>query len=412
MKQLKTILLTCALVMYLADHCSAQHMGFQFPEGMKKVRMDFELHNNLIVIPVVINESIKLKFILDTGVQYPILTERFFADVLGLEYTRRILVQSPGTMDSLTALVCTDVKIALPGGITSGFNQALLVLEKDYLRLRENMGEEIYGIIGYDIFSRFVVEIDYQDKHLTLYEPSAFSPKKQYTKIEMKTYNTKPYVKLNLTNQNHENLDLLFMIDTGASHTLLLNNYEGKNILPATTISSVIGRGLGGQIHGNLGRVDIVSIGDFEFEQPILTFPLEGHYGSPISRGSRNGTIGSGFLSRFDVVIDYFSESLYIRKNSNFNRPFEYDMSGITLMLDDQNYEQFIVNYVRVDSPADLAGVQQGDIISTINGYSYKDLKLGDANSILRHRDGKKIVVKIIRGELEFKTTFRLQRYI
>ncbi len=47
----------------------ARTLGLALPEGRNKVRIPFEIHDNLIVIPVVLNGSLPLNFILDTGVQ-------------------------------------------------------------------------------------------------------------------------------------------------------------------------------------------------------------------------------------------------------------------------------------------------------------------------------------------------------
>lgn len=399
------------LMVLLSLSTDAQNIGYRLPDGAKKVRIPFEVHNNLIVLPIIINGQTKLKFILDTGVQYPILTEKYFGSMIGLQYTRKIVIQGTGSIDSLSALVATNVSLELPNGVKSGLNQSLLVLEEDYLNLKENMGVDIYGIIGYDIFSRFIVEIDYDNKYLVLHEPETFRPKRRYELLDLTVRDTKPFINLNVINEDNENFELLFMIDTGASHTLLMNDSENK-LHPSTTVPSVIGRGLGGDIRGDLGRVDLVKIGKYSCVQPIISFPQEGDYGSPITRGSRNGTVGSGLLSRFDVIFDYFSGHIYIKRNRNFSRPYEYDMSGLTLSLDSQNYDRFKVNHVRDNSPAYLSGIKKGDIIESINGYIFEDLKLTGANEILRQREGKKITIKVIRGKEHFKASFNLKRYI
>lgn len=410
MKLIKLIIIPLLLTL-LSYSVRGQNIGYRLPDGLKKIRIPFELHNNLIVLPVIINDQIKLNFILDTGVQYPILIEKYFGEMIGLEYTRSIVIQGTGSVDSLMASVASNVSLELPNGVKSGLSQSLLVLEEDYLNLRESLGVEIYGIIGYDIFSRFIVEIDYDEKYLILHEPHEFRPKRRYELLELKVENTKPFINLNISNRDDENMELLFMVDTGASHTLLVNDSEGK-IHPSTTVPSVIGRGLGGDIRGDLGRVDLVKIGSYSCKNPIISFPMEGDYGSPITRGSRNGTIGNGLLSRFDVIFDYFSGHIYVKKNRGFSRSFEYDMSGLTLNIDNQGYDQIRVSAVRFNSPAYLSGIKIGDIIESMNGYGIDELQLTGANSILREREGKRVVVKIKRGEERFKTSFNLKRFI
>lgn len=390
----------------------AQQIGFDFPPNVHKVTIPFERFNNLIVIPVTINHSLTLKFIFDTGVQYPILTEKMFGDFLGLDYTRTITIQGPGAADSIKAKVAPKISLSLPGGVESGINQALLVLEQDYLKLRNNLGTDVYGVIGYDIFSRFVVEINYDENYIVLYEPKKFRPKRSYRKIPMKVVNTKPYVQLTIMKNEREGRKMHLMVDSGASHAVLLDNPEDDSLIPEQNITSVIGRGLGGNINGYLGRMTSLKLGKFLLEEPIASFPVEGDYGEAIKRGSRNGTIGGELLSRFNVVFDYFGGYLYLRRSKVYHKGFEHDMSGMNIAAYGEKLDELIVNNVRDHSPAYHAGIREGDLIESINGYSLETLKFSDFSSLLRNRPGKKIIVRYVRGEESRKTTFKLKRYI
>ena len=389
----------------------AQQIGFDFPPGQKKAFIPFERYNNLIVIPVTINNSITLDFILDTGVQYPILTEKIFAEFMDLDYHNRIIVRSPGEQDSISAMVAQNVSIRLPGGVKSGANQALLVLEEDYLQLKNNLGAEVYGIIGYDIFSRFVVEIDYDDNYIVLHEPKKYKPNKRYKKVPMRVVNTKPYIEVGVQLDSANITNMQFMVDTGASHALLFDNPE-NDYIPQTSVPSVIGRGLGGDINGYLGRVDHIQIKNYLFEKPLISFPVDGEYGNPLKRGSRNGTIGGEIITRFNVVFDYFNGILYLKKGKDFKNKFEHDMSGMNLALGGPRLDYFKVNSVRDESPAFRAGLRKGDVIKTINGFTANDLKLTDVNSLLRFKEGKKINVRYTRNNEPLKTSFKLERHI
>ncbi|MEO9965883.1 MAG: aspartyl protease family protein [Reichenbachiella sp.] len=411
---MKKIKLYCVLffLLLLSRTGMAQQIGFDFPPGVHKVVIPFERYNNLMVIPVTLNHSLTLKFIFDTGVQYPILTEKMFGDYLGLDYTRNITIQGPGEADSIKARVAQRVSISLPGGIESGVNQALLVLEEDYLKLRNNLGTDVFGVLGYDIFSRFIVEINYDESYIVLHEPRKFRAKRSYKKIPLKVVNTKPYVELKIMKNDTEGRRMHLMVDTGASHAVLLDNPEDNSLIPTQKITSVIGRGLGGNISGYLGRMTSIKMGKFEFNGPIASFPVEGDYGAGIKRGSRNGTIGGELLSRFNVAFDYFGGNLYLRKSKAYHNGFEHDMSGMNIAADGTKLDKLKVNNVREDSPAYNAGIREGDLIESINGYSLQSLSFSDFTSLLRNKPGKKIIIKYVRnGEVQ-KTSFKLERYI
>lgn len=411
MKIWKIYLLLCT-ILSIGRSGIAQQIGFDFPSNVHKVTIPFERFNNLIVIPVTINRALTLKFIFDTGVQYPILTEKMFGDYLGLDYTRTITIQGPGVADSIKARVAQNISLSLPGGVESGINQALLVLEKDYLKLRNNLGTDVYGVIGYDIFSRFIVEINYDENYIVLHEPKKYRPKRSYRRVPMKVVNTKPYVQLTIMKDEKEARKMHLMVDSGASHAVLLDNPEDDSLIPDQNITSVIGRGLGGNIHGYLGRMTSLKLGKFEFEEPIASFPIIGNYGEGIKRGSRNGTIGGELLSRFNVAFDYFGGYLYLRRSKVYHKGFEHDMSGMNIAAYGEKLDELIVNSIRAHSPAYNAGLREGDLIESINGYSLENLKFSDFSSLLRNRPGKKITVRYIRGQETKKTTFKLKRYI
>ena len=93
-----------------------KEFGFAMPAGEKKVEIEFEEYNNLIVIPITINRFLTLKFILDTGVETAILTEKLFADILDAEYIRELSIAAPGVQDSVQVFVANQMTFYLPGG--------------------------------------------------------------------------------------------------------------------------------------------------------------------------------------------------------------------------------------------------------------------------------------------------------
>ena len=144
---LKKLGLYCLLINFtlmlsavtIANNGNGQNkIGFVMPSKTRKVEIPFDMYNNLIVIPVHINNTLTLKFILDTGAESAILTEKLFGDLLGLNYVRQININAPGERDSLQAFVATNVTMSLPGGIT-GRGMNMLVLKEDYLELNKNL---------------------------------------------------------------------------------------------------------------------------------------------------------------------------------------------------------------------------------------------------------------------------------
>lgn len=384
--------------------------GFKLRPGSRKMEMSFERHNNLVIIPITLNDQITLRFILDTGVQNAILTEKGYSDLLGLNYDRKINLAGPGSIDSVNAYVVKDIKLALSGIV--GENQSLLVLEEDYLNLRNNLGAEVYGIIGYEIFSRFVVEFDYDNNKLIFYEPYHFVPKKYYKVLPLAVEGTKPYVQVTITQNNGKKVDAKLMVDTGASHAVLLEVDTNPDLtLPEKVLRTSLGRGLGGEIAGDVGRLKTVRLDKFAFKDVLASYPVEGAY-KRISDDGRNGTIGGEILSRFNPVIDYFENKLYLRKSEEHHKTFEHDMAGLEFSAVGKSLDQILVTKVKPDSPAFRVGMQQNDVITHVNGNKVGTTSFNYINTLFRLKPGKKVKLRVLRGEEQLRVDFKLERMI
>ena len=108
----------------------------------------------------------------------------------------------------------------MPG--VSGKGHAMLVLAEDYLELRNYLGTDVHGILGYELFSRFIIEIDYQKKLLTLMTPERFRKRAKFQAIPMVIQDTKPYIIVPLVLQNGTSIEAKLLVDSGASHGLML----------------------------------------------------------------------------------------------------------------------------------------------------------------------------------------------
>jgi hypothetical protein len=409
-------LLSLILIGFFPHILQAQQvLGFALEEGRNKVRIPIEINNNLIVIPVVVNGQLPLKFILDTGVRTAILTEKVFSDILNLTYTRKYVVSGPGGQKSVQAYVTNNVSLDLPPGV-HGEGHALLVLEEDYLELRNYLGADVQGILGYELFSRFIVTIDYEKKELILTRPEKFRSKKNMQQLKISVEDTKPYIvtQINMTDTTTVRVKLL--IDSGASHGLILEPDSNDTLkVPAMHVNSIIGRGLGGVITGKIGRIGAVDLGKYDVKDVIANFPDPNSYMDTLKTSrsvKRNGAIGGEILSRFKVTFDFPREYLYLKKNSQFKKKFYYNMSGLTMKAKGSRLQHFEITDVREKSPAEEAGIKPGDLVLTINGLLTSDLSLNQLNAFFNLRPGKRIILDIDRNGARMRKEFRLASQI
>lgn len=381
---------------------------FSLPEGKSSVTIPFENHNNLIIIPVQIGGSIRSNFILDSGARGTVLIEKVIGDLLDFDYTTEYTVAGAGTQGAVTAYRAENVTLSVDGLNCNPTD--IFVLERDYLELPKYLGIEVQGIIGSRFFQDLVVKIDYEDSELEVYDPAKFKAPRRYTGFELEKRQSKPYILGQMRIREGAQDTARFLLDTGASHALLVEmNEENEIALPEEYIESSLGRGLSGDIPGYLGRVHTFSLGEFQLNEVITSFTAR--Y-SKIQRKGRVGTIGGELLSRFSVIMDFPQGMLFLKPDDKYRKKFDFNMSGMQLEAFGEDYDRVMVDYVRKDSPAAEAGIQTGDEILKINWIWIDMYSLSHVYSILRSREGRTIRLKILRNGEKMRIKFDLVRMI
>src|SRR5690606_21593866 len=194
---------------------------------------------------------------------------------------------------------------------------------------------------------------------------------------------------------NGTSISSKLIIDSGAGHPILLDpNSDPQLRIPDTTVSAMLGVGLNGPIHGYLGRLNSLRLGDYEIVNPIASFPdydtlLYTDYDIP-----RNGNIGNEVLKRFNVVFDYPYSALYLKPNSRFDDPFEHDMSGMSLMSGGDVYRRYFIANIAPGSPADEAGLEINDEILSINLQPTREMSISEIDNLLRSQDKRNLLLE------------------
>lgn len=393
---------------------SQQTLGFSLPDGVNRIDIPIEIHNNLIVVPVILNNRLPLKFIIDTGVRTAILTQKVYSDILNLSYTRKYSLSGPGGQKLVDAFITSNVTFDMPG--VHGQGHSMLVLQEDYLELKNSMGTDVHGILGYELFSRFVVMIDYEAKKMTLMRPENFKPKKSYQALPIRIEDTKPFVELIISVRDSAQMTAKFLVDTGASHGLLIEEDSDKRLrMPDKNISSILGRGIAGIITGKISRTKSLKFGKYELNDLITSFPDDYAYRDSVGSKNfspRNGSVGGDLLSRFTVIFNFPGEMMYIKKNPSFKKKFYYSLSGITLRAKGPKLREYEISDVRTNTTAAAAGLKVGDVIISVNGVSVADYELSYVNNFFNSKPGRKIKVEILRNGEKMKKEFLLENQI
>lgn len=406
--------------------------------------MKFELVNNLIVVPVELNGA-KLSFILDTGVGSPILFNLTNQDSIQINNVSEISLRGLGEGEPIQALKSTKNTFKI--GNAKNFSQPLyVVLDRD-LNFSTSLGIPIHGIIGFDLFKNFVVDVNYGTQTLKIYHPDKYNYKKSKRRqtLPLSIIQKKAYVDGAITKEDDSEIPVKLLVDTGSSDALWLFHDPEKGLdIPDKNYEDFLGQGLSGDIFGKRTKLKGVRIGTFQLNEAKAAFPYKESFGAIKELGNRNGSVGGEVLKRFNIVFDYPGKKITLSKNINFNRPFQYNLAGIELQHNGVRYiakritdangildveqktfgnvqillenrtrlslvPEIVVSGIRAGSPAEEAGLQEGDVILAVNGKEIHDYKLQEILQMLNEREGKKVRVQIERYNKDLLFTFVLK---
>ncbi|MEY4903125.1 MAG: hypothetical protein RLZZ292_940 [Bacteroidota bacterium] len=404
------------ILLFLFSEClfcnlQAQSLGFELPRG-KMSDFSFELHNNFIVVDILFNQALPVKFILDTGAEHTLLLKREFSDLMGVQYLRTFKIYGTDAKRELTAYIAKNISLKIQNSRIEAPHQDILVLEEDYFKLDESIGIPIVGILGGDMLRNLIVQIDYQHQRVRLYPPDKFTIPKETTTHPINFVHGKPYLQTTTFVEPNKPIATEYLLDTGASLTMLINNDTDPSLaLPSDVISGPLGTGLGGIVEGYVGRIHQLTFGDYHFDNVIANFQAIGE-NVVVKEKKRNGIIGALLLFRFTVTIDYVNQKLYLRPNRYFKQTFHYDRSGLIIISSGQNLNVFSIHGVVQNSPAAEADFRKGDKIRSINHINTNWLSLEGIGSILQGKVNRKVRVVIFREKKRLIKEIRLRDLI
>ncbi|WP_276165752.1 PDZ domain-containing protein [Zobellia alginiliquefaciens] len=424
---------------------SVTGQGFNLPEGQKSEKVKFQLINNLIIVPIEVNGT-ELSFLLDSGVSSPILFNISETDSVQINHVSEITIKGFGDNEPIKALASKGNQFRLKNIVNE--NQKLFVVMDKSINFSTSLGIPVHGIIGYDIFRDFVVDINYTKKSIRFRDPETYvyRENKSNEVLPLSIRAKKAYLNTGLYLNDGKEVSARLLLDTGSSDALWL--FESDSVqVPDKHYDDFLGKGLNGNIYGKRTKVNGLKIGRFMLNDAKAAFPDKDSFRELTNLVNRNGSLGGSVLKRFRVVFDYQRNRIILRKNSNFNRPFKYNLSGldlqhagiryiaesisdgrgvvyadkrefgnVQLLFENQTRlsvaPEIIVSSIRAGSPAHEAGLQEGDVILAVNGKSVHRYKLQDILEMINEKEGKRIKLLIERYNSDLLFTFVLKNML
>ncbi len=281
----------------------------------------FQLSDNLAYLQVRVNGSAPLRFVLDSGASVWVI-DPAQAKALGLKTEEKGKITGAGA-GSVDVTYTKNVSFGLQGIETSVPSVALI----DLSGFTASTGQKIDGIIGYDFFDRYVVEIDYDANVVRLFDPKTYKYSGSGAVVPITIRKKHAYVTAKMKIAGHESVDREYLVDSSSSDAI---NDELVAQSSSSKVEVVGGVGLGEKFKIILSRIERFQLGSYVFEN---------------TNGASGGgqKIGGELLHRFTVIFDYSRGQMILEPNRHFRDGFIFDTLGAELRLE-QESKGFTIN--------------------------------------------------------------------
>jgi hypothetical protein len=270
---------------------AAPRPGFYIPDNLELVSFRYRVVNNLIILPVTINDSIKVNLILDTGCRSLVLFGKRFQKLFRIAQGQAIKFSGLGSGDPVYGKLSLDNTVSIDAVI--GNNIPIVVVPSQNLF---QYYPNVHGVIGYDIFTKFEVEIDSKRQIITFRPAATATLGSDFTNVPIRVEDARPLIdcRVIFTKDKTHICDL--MIDTGSALGLLLKTTDIKKY-DVHGYRKVLGRGFNGSIEGIETVTEKLMV-----DQVEMNSVLTGIISSP---WHNYASIGMDILKDYTLVLNY-----------------------------------------------------------------------------------------------------------
>jgi len=240
----------------------------------------------------------------------------------------------------------------------------------------------IAGILGLEMFERFAITFDYDHGQLKLkpYDHGDAPAAERGDVVPLRFTDDMP-----LARAQQDGHDGVFGIDTGnAGYVLTFPQWAERNGIAGHYQAGlpIPTGGVGGLFTAHVAHARNVVLGTQRMDNVVamLTRADAGATGNP----SEAGNIGQDILSRFNVHFDYRRQQMVLMPRASAPA-WHYGMAGFRAEKTKEHPDRFNVINVMPGSPAQEAGLKQGDAIVSANGKAAGTLSFGQLRDLSSH---------------------------
>lgn len=372
-----------------------QQKDYQFPEDRNAVTVPFKFSENLMYLAVTIGDDTGF-WLLDSGASMSVIDAQY-ARKRGLDIQGSIRGYGFGDHFELSFVNVPSYRV---GGIV--FRDRRFYVSEGLAA--KSYEPQIFGILGYDFLSRFVVEIDYDLQQATFHLPETF----HYTGRGVTLDAPLKYRTLTLPVTLNNRFTSFWSLDLGSYRSSIHYPFGEKHGLIKKDGVETVSQGMAGMFYEVTVQFECLAIDGLKIDQPLVSIPAEKGKGVT-ALGEVGGNLGNSTLRHFHIFLNYPAQQVIMEKGARYNGEFPRDKSGMLIGRSENSLP--MISFVAQDSPAAVAGLFAGDIITEMNGRSISRASpVLPLRQMLRGNTGQRIPLTVTRGGRPISTAITLQK--
>jgi hypothetical protein len=369
-------------------------------------RLPFEYQARHVWLRASVNGGPPADFIYDTGASMTVIDSAYAAKI-GLQTEGLQQGQGAGATGGASFAALSSLTVAAGDGDGIEMNDVRVAVLSVNSILAPYFWRDCAGVIGFDFINRFVNELDFDGRLLTLHEPKAFRYAGPGTAIPMTLAGHTPVVTMTLDGGIAGD----FRVDVGSGSTVDLHTPFVKRhelMTKAGRGVELMGGGFGGTFTTRMVRMKKLEIGPYSWADPVISLS-QATVGAFTSEDYA-GNIGNRLLERFKVTLDYERRQMWLEPGRLYPRRDPMSRSGIQLV----RYADTVkVASVLAGSAAEKAGLAADDVVTALDGKPVLDLGFEGVAAILDDSaEGSTHTLAIVRAGKAMKLRIRLKEML
>jgi PDZ domain-containing protein/aspartyl protease len=347
-----------------------------------------------------------LHVILDTGANDDILNARVVSE-LHLHVLDPRRVEQPGGAVEMGKVDPTGIQLGTH--LVDSIQFVSIPLDG----LQPFLGRSFDGILGYGFLSRFVVELDYDKREVSFFDPATYVAPRNVTLVPITFRGKSPLVSVKLARPDGALVTTWLELDTGSFEGLGLDGawVKREGLLSGhEPTRPIFGLAIGGETKGFRFRIPSAHIGPYSIARPVASATTSDNAGSGFSDVA--GVLGGEILNRFRVILDYRNSSVFLVPASRLAKRSDWlDMLGAQVVAAGPAFDTLQVRAIMPNSPASEAKLRIGDVIRAVDGVSGRRLTLERLGALMGVPERRRIL-RVQRGAGDLTIVLRTRRLI